>query len=148
MHPTPTAPLHILLAEQDDDIRGLFAMLFGSRGHTVSHARNAVEALDCVERQAPDVVFSSLVFGDLSGFELCRRLRSMPQTAASLIVALTGYTESGIQAKVKAAGFDRYFLKPAQLHEVLDLLAQPAAHRQGAGTVLQIDAREIQGEAA
>lgn len=142
-----TAPLHILLAEQDDDIRGLFAALFGSRGHSVSHARNAVEALDCVERKAPDVVFSSLVFGDLNGFELCRRLRSLPQTAGSLIVALTGYTETGIQAKVKAAGFDRYFLKPVKLHAVLDLLAQRAVQRQGAA-VQQSDARETEREAA
>ena len=145
---TMTAPLHILLAEQDDDIRSLFAALFGSRGHTVSQAKNASEALDCVERKAPDVVFSSLVFGDLNGFELCRRLRAMPQTAASLIVALTGYTESGIQAKAKAAGFDRYFLKPVQLHAVLDLLGHRTAQRQPAGTGLPVDAHASRGESA
>lgn len=75
-------------------------------------ARRAVDAIDHVEQKVPDIIFSSLVFGDMNGFELCRRLRSMPETSTSTIVALTGYFEPHIEKDAAAAGFDHYLLKP------------------------------------
>lgn len=122
----PSAPLHILLVEQDEEIRSLFTAFFISHGHTVSDTGRAIEALDHVEQKAPDVIFSSLVFSDMNGADLCRRLRSMHQTSTSLIVALTGYAESHIEKALTDAGFDHYLLKPVQLQVVLDLVEKRA----------------------
>lgn len=112
---------HVLLVEEDDEVRDVYKELLVFHGYIVSAARSGLEALD-LAKQAPDAVFSSLVFRDLSGFELCRRLRALPQTANSLIVALTGYSEKGIEAATKAAGFDAYHLKPVSFQDLLGLL--------------------------
>lgn len=114
--------MHILLVEQDDDIRSLFTTFLSEHGHSVSAAREPVEALELVTSTAPDAVISSLVFLGMDGFELCRRLRALPITSRSLIVALTGYSENGIEERAREAGFDRYLLKPVSIQEVLMML--------------------------
>lgn len=126
MHSPTTPSPHVLLVEEDDEVRDIYATLFASQGFTVSAARRASEAIDHAGR-APDAVFSSLVFRDMSGFDLCRRLREMPGTANSLIVAVTGYSETGIEDKVTEAGFDAYLLKPVKLQALLALLS-PQPH--------------------
>jgi len=116
------APVHILLIEQDDEVRKLFITLFKGAECTVSAACEPVEALDMVKQQVPDVVFSSIVFKDMDGFELCRRLRAMPETASTMIVALTGHSENAIEEKIAVAGFDKYLLKPVSIYVLLSLL--------------------------
>lgn len=74
------------------------------------------------EAGPPNTIFTSLVFADMGGIELCRRLRAMPGTSHSLIVAPTGYSENGIEKRVKDAGFDHYLLKPVSLEVIISLL--------------------------
>lgn len=114
--------MHILLVEQDDDIRTLFTTFLGERGYIVSAACEPVEALEMARSKMPDVVLSSLVFCGMDGFELCRRLRTLPETSQSLIVALTGYSEDGIEERAREAGFDKYLLKPVSILGVLLML--------------------------
>lgn len=116
------SPVHVLLVEQDDSILELFSTLLCANGYVVSTARGGLEALDLVSIAAPHIVFTSLVFDDIDGFELCRRLRSRPQTSTSLVVALTGYSQAGIKEKVHEAGFDHYLLKPVSIHVLLSLI--------------------------
>jgi DNA-binding response OmpR family regulator len=116
------APLHILLVEQDAAICELFSSLFQAHGHAVSIVNTGTDAIALADNDAPHVVFSSLVFHDMDGFDLCRRLRAMPATTGSLIVALTGYAETGIREKVLEAGFDSYLLKPVGMHTLLEQL--------------------------
>ena len=116
-------PLHVLLVEQDHAIRDLIATLLRNEGYAVSAVGGALPALQRARVAAPDAVISSLVFGDLDGLELCRRLRAMPHMAHALIVALTGYATAGIREMAREAGFDSYLLKPVSVHTLLDLLA-------------------------
>lgn len=120
---------HVLLVEQDASILELFSTLLSAQGHLVSTANGGIEALAQAARAAPDLVFSSLVFSDIDGFELCGRLRALPGMADSLIVALTGYSRPGIQEKVLDAGFDSYLLKPVSVHTLLELVAAHMARR-------------------
>ena len=132
MHSLSRRKAHVLLVEEDDEVRDVYTELLVFHGYTVSGAKCALEALSYA-KQAPDAVFSSLVFRDMSGFELCRQLRAMPQTANSLIVALTGYSEGGIEKATKKAGFDAYRLKPIGIQDMLSLLGQI---RRSAGDAL------------
>lgn len=115
-------PTHILLVEQNIEICTLFTAVFTSQGHTVSVAREPLEAFEKAQTKPPGAIFSSIVFDEMDGFELCRQLRRMPEVSDILIVALTGYSENGIEAKVRDAGFDKYLLKPVSIHVLLSLL--------------------------
>jgi len=122
MQQKPNSASHVLLIEQDQDICDLLTTLLHSQGYSVSTAQNGTEALQRVWTDAPDAVFSSLVFKDMDGFDLCRSIRAMPGMADRLVVALTGYCESGIRERVAASGFDAYLLKPVAIQSVLALL--------------------------
>jgi|GEM_PF-6460823 len=114
--------MHILLVEQDDDIRTLFTMFLVESGYSVSAAGDPVEALEMAALKVPNVVLSSRIFYGMDGFELCRRLRTSPKTSQSLIVALTGYSENGIEERARVAGFDQYLLKPVSIQNVLMMI--------------------------
>lgn len=115
-------PLHILIVEKDEDVRNILELLFVSQGYTVSCARDPADALELVSIKVPDAIFSSLVFIDIHGFELCRRLRALPETAGKFIVALTGYSDNNIETEILNAGFDKYLPKPVSLEVLLSLL--------------------------
>lgn len=76
------------------------------------HARTAAELLEEIERQLPDLIISEVDLPDMSGLELCERLRADPSTAGLPIVLLT--TRGGINDKVAGflAGADDYVVKP------------------------------------
>jgi CheY-like chemotaxis protein len=126
---------------------GSFFLRSLARGYVVSAARGAIEALRIVGSASPDAIFSSLVFDDMDGFELCRHLRAMPGSATSLIVALTGYSEPGIQARAAQAGFDFYLLKPVSVHNMLALLRSFEQRKgpAGFGRRLEVSARSFSG---
>ncbi|WP_305825634.1 response regulator [Massilia brevitalea] len=115
-------PLHVLIVETDEDIRELLETLFVSQGCTVSCASGPFEALELAKSNVPDAIFTELIFPDINGFELCRRLRAMPEIATKFIVALTGFTATGVEETILDAGFDRYLLKPVNLQFLLSLL--------------------------
>jgi CheY-like chemotaxis protein len=122
MNLTAGTQAHVLLVEQDVSIRDMFSALLTMHGYSVSAAGAGKEALGMAAQHPPYAVFSSLVFDDMDGFELCRRLHLQARAPIGLMVALTGYSESGIRDKVLKAGFDSYMLKPVSVHTLLDLL--------------------------
>ncbi len=119
---TFVSQLHVLVVERDNEVRALLTTLLTAYGVSVSTAAKASDALTLAEAKSPHAIFTSIVFDDIDGFELCRRLRAAPGTSHSLIVALTGYSEDGIEAKVKNAGFDHYLLKPVSIEVIISLL--------------------------
>lgn len=119
---TFASQLHVLVVERDNEVRALLTTLLTAYGVSVSTAAEASDALALAEAKPPHAIFTSIVFADMDGFELCHRLRAAPATSHSLIVALTGYSEDGIEAKVKDAGFDHYLLKPVSIEVIISLL--------------------------
>jgi CheY-like chemotaxis protein len=61
---------------------------------------------------------------DITGFELARRLRALPQTARATLVAVTGYGRREDRAQADQAGFDHYFVKPVDVDALLALIAR------------------------
>lgn len=122
-------PLHVLIVDRDEDTCGTLKGFFVSQGYTVSCAREPVEALELVKSEVPDAVFSSLVFTSMHGFDFCRRLRALPDTAKSFIVAITVLSSDSVEETILDAGFDRYLLKPINLvflRSLLETLEKPS----------------------
>jgi CheY-like chemotaxis protein len=59
----------------------------------------------------------------MDGNELARRLRSHPETAKAIIIAITGYGPEQINHAANNAGFDYYFVKPLDADKLLKLLS-------------------------
>jgi two-component system CheB/CheR fusion protein len=70
----------------------------------------------------PNVVLLDVGLPDLSGYDVARRLREMPQFASTLLVAITGYDTPEARALSSAAGFDHHICKPVNFDELARLL--------------------------
>ena len=126
---TVVAPIlcrRILLADDNVDAGDSLAMLLRGDGHEVSVVRDGEEALITFATFNPDVVLLDLGMPRLSGYEVGRRLRDENPTL--LLIAITGWGQSGDRAKSAAAGFDHHLTKPVDYRELATLL-MPDAER-------------------
>jgi two-component system CheB/CheR fusion protein len=60
---------------------------------------------------------------DLSGYDVARRLRGMPQFAGTMLIAITGYDTPDARELTTAAGFDHHICKPVNFDELAKLLS-------------------------
>jgi len=96
------------------------------------------EALESIPRRAPDMVIMDLNLPDMSGTEVCARLKStMPDLN---IIILTVYNDSDNIFKALRAGASGYLLKQATAQEILEAIGE--THRGGAPMTSEI-ARKV-----
>jgi signal transduction histidine kinase/ActR/RegA family two-component response regulator len=121
--------LRVLVVDDNADAAQMLAALLEVQGHAVSVEYDARGALTRARDEHPDVLLLDIGLPDMDGYELARRLRAQPENAGATLVALTGYGQSQDRAEARQAGFDHYLVKPADLNEVNDVLAQAEARR-------------------
>lgn len=115
----------MLVVDDFDDTRELYAMALASAGFEVAEAANGEEALARIGTRRPAVVVMDLAMPVVDGWEATRRIKMDPATASIFVIALTGHsTELGIE-KARGAGADAVVGKPC-LPE--DLIALVRAH--------------------
>ncbi len=118
-----------------DDVPDNLALLHDALdegGYTVLVATSGEQALGRAAQA--DIVLLDAVMPGMDGFEVARRLRADPRTAATPIVFMTGLTESEHLVAAFAAGVNDYVTKPVRTSEVL---ARMAAHLHSARTQRQ-----------
>ncbi|MFN8666606.1 MAG: response regulator [Gemmatimonadaceae bacterium] len=109
---------YLLLADDNEDMRLMLRELFRASGHEVSMAADGVEALASIAAREPDLVILDHSMPNMSGLEVCRRLKQNPFTARVPVMMLTA--QSGVESKVEgfAAGADDYIAKPFDPREL------------------------------
>ena len=135
----PLAGVRVLLVEDDDDSRNLLSMVLNRFGAEVSATSSSAEALDSFMQKPPDVVVSDIGMAEEDGYELIRKLRTLPlqgsllppssdsalstQHAAlrSLVpaIALTGYATIKDRDRVLAAGYQLHLAKPVEPEDLV-----------------------------
>ena len=129
----PVAPvrhgLRILVVEDNDDAADAMVMLLGLAGHDAHVARTGGEALAMAAALQPQAVLLDIGLPDMSGYEVCRRLREDMSASHGgeppLIVAVTGWAQQERDGRQsRAAGFDAHLVKPVGLQELGVVLAR------------------------
>jgi len=125
------AKLRVLVVDDNIDAAQTLQLLLDASGHEVLVAHTALEALEIAQRSAPELCLLDIGLPDISGNDLARGLRALPQTAQATLVAVTGYGSREDRELANAAGFDHYFVKPVDVEALLKLIAglQPATPR-------------------
>ncbi len=109
MRPQPS----VLLVEDDQAGRRLYADWLTQAGFTVKQAHNGLQALEQALEVVPDIVVTDLHIPGIDGFELTRRLRLDPRTRNVPIVAVTGYAAFAADpARAQRAGCNTILEKP------------------------------------
>jgi signal transduction histidine kinase/ActR/RegA family two-component response regulator len=120
------AALRILLVDDNVDAVHTLQLFLHSAGHQVDVAYSAGDALELAKVKLPEVCLLDIGLPDFDGKELARRLRLLPQTAGSTLVAMTGYGRQQDRDAAMAAGFDHYLVKPVNTTQLSDILAAAA----------------------
>ncbi|MCA8270939.1 response regulator [Burkholderia sp. AU30280] len=128
----------VLVVDDDATSRASLAAALETMGAQVSTAQSGHDALDVVERQAPNVVLSDLAMPDGDGFWLLDRIRHLPGGSGRVpVVAITAHAGNADRHRVMAAGFDAYLRKPVDMPTLASVIADvapAAAHdRKGRG---------------
>jgi DNA-binding response OmpR family regulator len=116
----------ILLVEDEDPLRRVLRDLLEREGFAVVEARDGVQALDEVDRHAPDIVVLDLNLPRLDGYGVLSHLRSRQQTATLPVLVLTANGDEDSEVRVFEYGANDYIAKPfrpralsARLHSLL-----------------------------
>jgi two-component system phosphate regulon response regulator PhoB len=110
---------HILVVEDEVDLAELVAFNLKQAGYTAAIATDGASALSEVRRKKPDLIILDLMLPDLSGTEVCRRLRSDPATKPIPIVMLTARGEEVDRVLGFEVGADDYVTKPFSPRELV-----------------------------
>jgi signal transduction histidine kinase len=112
----------ILVVDDNVDVVETTTMLLSLSGHEVRSAKDGLQALHIATEFRPDVVLLDIGLPLMDGYEVARRLRQAPQTAGALLIALTGYGQTGDRQRGKDAGFDGHMLKPVDPHALARMI--------------------------
>ena len=118
----------LIVDDQPDNLQLLHDAL-DEAGHTVLVATDGLSAIARARQASPDIVLLDALMPGIDGFEVARRLKAGPDTAAIPIIFMTALTETEHVVAAFAAGGVDYVTKPIQPREVL---ARIAAHTQTA----------------
>ena len=121
------APLRIMVVDDNADAAATLAMLLEMAGHEVAVEHRSQDALERARVEPPQVCLLDIGLPDMDGKELAQHLRARPETAASLLVAITGYGQESDQQAALAAGFDHYLVKPIDTARLERILARAGA---------------------
>ena len=112
----------VLFVDDDRNAREGYQSYLTERGYDVMTAGTGEEALTLAAGPAPDVIVLDLGLPDIAGWEVSRRLKASPQTAAVPIIALTGADLPHERISSMRAGCDRHLAKPCAPADLLDAI--------------------------
>ncbi len=102
----------LLIVDDEEGVRSLVRMTLESESYQIIEATEGAEALDLARRHHPGLVLLDVMLPDASGIDICRALKSDPETASTAVVMLTAKAQSADLEEAEAAGADGYFTKP------------------------------------
>jgi CheY-like chemotaxis protein len=102
----------ILLVEDNPVNRRLAVFLLRAHGYAVREATSALEALEILERERPDLIVMDIQLPGMDGLEVTRKIKAQPATANIPVIAVTSYAMKGDREKALAAGCSGYVTKP------------------------------------
>jgi len=97
---------------------------------TTLRATNGVDALEMVAKHKPDLILLDIMMPHMSGFEVCRHLKSNPETRDILVVMITALSETGDIERATECGTDDYLTKPVERAALVNLVRSMLKTRQ------------------
>jgi two-component system phosphate regulon response regulator PhoB len=115
----------VLLVEDEPAQRELLAYNLEAEGFDVIAADNGEDGLILVDENDPDLIVLDWMMPQLSGIEVCRRLKSNSKTRQIPVIMLSARAEEVDRVRGLETGADDYVVKP---YSVIELMARVKAH--------------------
>ena len=102
----------ILVVDDYQDAREMYAEYLQFSGFRVAEARNGIEALEQAFALKPDLILMDLSLPGIDGWEATKQLKADERTKQIPVVALTGHALAGASDSARRAGCDSFVTKP------------------------------------
>lgn len=120
MHSNSDGPApRVLLVDDATDNRLMMSLFLRRSGVEILIARNGEEALQVTASMGPDLVILDFHIAGMSGFEVCKRIKTNPATAHTPVVFLAADEDRDDRIKGLQVGADDFFSKPVRRDEFL-----------------------------
>ncbi|MBY0423260.1 MAG: phosphate regulon transcriptional regulator PhoB [Parvularculaceae bacterium] len=113
------ASARILIVEDEESLATLLEYNLSKEDFDVTIAVDGDEALIKVSEAQPDIVILDWMLPKTSGLEVCRRLRSKPETRNIPVIMLTARSEEADRIRGLETGADDYLTKPFSMNELI-----------------------------
>ncbi len=117
-----------------DDMRAsamVLSRLLTALGQDVRTAHDGVSALEAVEQENFDLIFSDIAMPGMSGYELAQRLRAHAGARRARLIALTGYGQEEDAQRAARAGFAEHLVKPVGMDDLRSILERSLGASSG-----------------
>lgn len=126
---------HVLVVDDYDDGREMYAEFLELAGYRVSQAKDGAEALRKATDLLPDIILMDLSLPDIDGSDVTRRLRKDPRTRQIPVVVVTGHPPENVESQT--LHYDAFVTKPCPPDALVDEVARLLAVRKRSGPVRQ-----------
>jgi CheY-like chemotaxis protein len=119
----------VLVVDDFDDAREMYAEYLEFVGFQVDVARNGVEAVEKAQGAPPDIILMDLSLPIMDGWEATRRLKQDQRTRDIPVMALSGHVLAGNAEQARQAGADEFVAKPClpqDLEERIHRMLKPS----------------------
>lgn len=108
----------------DDDARNIFALtsVLERQSMSVLFAETGMEALDILQQQELDIILVDIMMPNMDGYEVIRRIRSLPALSGMPVIALTANAMAGDCDRCLKSGASDYISKPVDTDKLMSLL--------------------------
>jgi two-component system NtrC family response regulator len=110
----------VLIVDDEEKLRSLLSRIISLEGYDVIHARDGKTALKKIESDSPDVVLCDVKLPDISGVELCKKIKEKSPGTEIILLTAYGNIADGVQA-IKNGAFD-YITKGDDNDKILPLI--------------------------
>jgi len=124
----------ILVVDDEPNIVLSLEFLMSQAGYEVRTAEYGEDALRAVAQDRPDLVLLDINLPDVSGYEVCQKIRAKPEWGAIKILMITAKGRAVEREKGLALGADDYITKPFSAQEVVDKVAHYLDNQGGGDT--------------
>jgi CheY-like chemotaxis protein/two-component sensor histidine kinase len=123
--------ISVVLVEDDTDSRDMLKILLEQNGIETVAVDSASEALEIVKQTRPDILISDVGLPDEDGYDLIRKIRSLPleEGGGTRAIALTGFVSTQDRSLALSAGFDEHLAKPLDIEKLLYVVRELSARQ-------------------
>lgn len=118
----PAGP-HVLLVEDEANIALALQFLMQREGYRVTHVDNGRVAMEVIPDLRPDLVLLDVTLPEVSGYEICQRVKSDPALNAIRVLVLTARGTAVEKRKALALGADGFMSKPFETTQLIHAVA-------------------------
>lgn len=117
----------VLVVDDDPIIRELVHAVLSDGRCELMVARNGREAVRIARESSPDVIVLDVMMPEMTGYDACRQIRSIPELSGTVVVMLTALDSPSAREEGMDSGADVYLTKPFSALELLSAVSEAVA---------------------